>query len=248
MTWFRAGGLSTLPFLAGAAGVTFGGWLSDALLTRTGSANTARKLPVIAGLLGASTIIGVNYATSDTAAIAILSLAFFAQGMAALGWTIVSDIAPANLVGVTGGVFNFAANLAGIVTPIMIGLLWIGPVLFTMLWRTSVRWLCWGQLRTFSYWAMCYACSEGQSNQCVMFLFPLAHRRAFSTRPICIHYRGSYPPAPSDAGTSAPTARSLAILQILVQAAERLYGSAAEGLQQLRCCPSGPCANPLEAA
>jgi len=123
MTWFRAGGLSILPFLAGAVGVTFGGWLSDALLTRTGSANIARKLPVIAGLLGASTIIGVNYAISDTAVIAILSLAFFAQGMAGLGWAIVSDIAPANLVGVTGGVFNFAANLAGIVTPITIGLI-----------------------------------------------------------------------------------------------------------------------------
>ena len=53
--------------------------------------------------------------------IGILSLAFFAQGMAALGWTLVSDIAPKGLFGLTGGIFNFAANLAGIITPLVIG-------------------------------------------------------------------------------------------------------------------------------
>jgi MFS transporter, ACS family, D-galactonate transporter len=41
--------------------------------------------------------------------------------MAALGWTLVSDIAPRGLLGLTGGIFNFAANLAGIITPLVIG-------------------------------------------------------------------------------------------------------------------------------
>lgn len=50
-----------------------------------------------------------------------MSVAFFAQGMAALGWTLVSDIAPEGLLGVTGGIFNLAANLAGIVTPLVVG-------------------------------------------------------------------------------------------------------------------------------
>ena len=53
--------------------------------------------------------------------IAIMSLAFFGQGMTNLGWTVVSDIAPKKLIGLTGGLFNFTANLAGIVTPIVIG-------------------------------------------------------------------------------------------------------------------------------
>jgi ACS family D-galactonate transporter-like MFS transporter len=35
----------------------FGGWLSDKLLKATGSANLARKLPIVAGLLMASGII-----------------------------------------------------------------------------------------------------------------------------------------------------------------------------------------------
>jgi ACS family D-galactonate transporter-like MFS transporter len=47
----------------------------------------------------------------------------FAQGMAALGWTLVSDIAPQGVHGVTGGIFNLAANPAGIVTPPAVGVI-----------------------------------------------------------------------------------------------------------------------------
>ncbi len=121
MGWIKIGFFAVMPFLAAAAGVMIGGIVSDMLLKRTGSANIARKFPIIAGLLGASTIIGANYVNSDGAVIAILSFAFFAQGMTGLGWTLISDIAPRRLMGLTGGVFNFAANLAGIVTPLVIG-------------------------------------------------------------------------------------------------------------------------------
>ena len=121
MGWIKIGFFAVMPFVAAAVGVMFGGWASDALLKRTGSANIARKLPIIAGLLGASTIITANYVDSDAAVIAILSVAFFAQGMTGLGWALISDIAPKNLMGLTGGIFNFAANLAGIITPLVIG-------------------------------------------------------------------------------------------------------------------------------
>lgn len=123
MAWIRAGWFSILPFLAGALGILFGGWLSDFLLSQTGSANLARKLPMIAGLLGASTIIGANYANTDIIVIAILSAAFFAQGMTGLGYAVISDIAPINLMGLTAGIFSLAANLAGIVTPLIIGVI-----------------------------------------------------------------------------------------------------------------------------
>jgi ACS family D-galactonate transporter-like MFS transporter len=115
------GFFAVMPFLAAAVGVVFGGWASDLLLKRTGSANLARKLPMIVGLLGASTIILANYVGSDALVIAVMSLAFFSQGMTGLGWTLISDIAPRELAGLTGGVFNLFSNLAGIVTPIVIG-------------------------------------------------------------------------------------------------------------------------------
>ncbi|WP_027801429.1 MFS transporter [Paraburkholderia dilworthii] len=121
MAWLKIGFFAIMPFIAASIGVMFGGLFSDWLLRRGKSANVARKLPIIAGLLLASTIILANYVESNVAVIAILSVAFFAQGMAALGWTLVSDIAPEGLLGVTGGIFNFAANLAGIVTPLVVG-------------------------------------------------------------------------------------------------------------------------------
>ena len=121
MDWIRAGFFSILPFLAAACGVMLGGWGSDLLLKRTGSRNLARKLPIISGLFGASTIILANFVESDLLVIAILSFAFFCQGMTGLGWTVISDVAPKEMVGLTGGIFNFAANLAGVITPIVVG-------------------------------------------------------------------------------------------------------------------------------
>jgi ACS family D-galactonate transporter-like MFS transporter len=121
MDWIRAGFYAILPFLAAACGVLLGGWGSDMLLKRTGSRNLARKLPLIAGLFGASTIILANYVTGDALVIAIFSLAFFFQGMTGLGWTVISDIAPTEMLGITGGIFSFAANLAGVATPIVVG-------------------------------------------------------------------------------------------------------------------------------
>lgn len=121
MDYLKIGFFAVLPFIAASVGVLFGGWWSDGMLRRGLSPNIARKLPVITGLLFASTIIAANFVESDAVVITILSVAFFAQGMAALGWTLVSDIAPEGMLGLTGGIFNLAANLAGIVTPLVIG-------------------------------------------------------------------------------------------------------------------------------
>lgn len=121
MPWIKVGFFAIMPFLAAAGGVMFGGWVSDKLLKATGSANLGRKLPIIAGLLMASTIISANWLTSDLAVILVMSFAFFGQGMVGQGWTLISDIAPKGLGGLTGGLFNFCANLAGILTPLIIG-------------------------------------------------------------------------------------------------------------------------------
>ena len=65
-----------------------------------------------------------------------MSIAFFGQGMTNLGWTVVSDIAPKKLIGLTSGIFNFSANLAGILTPLVIGITFeltgsfVGPLIY----------------------------------------------------------------------------------------------------------------------
>src|SRR2546430_8795941 len=93
----------------------------DRKSTRLNSSHSQISYAVFCLKKKTTTIVTTNYVASDTAVVAIMSLAFFAQGMAALGWTLVSDIAPAWLLGVAGGIFNFAANLAGIITPLVIG-------------------------------------------------------------------------------------------------------------------------------
>lgn len=123
MGWIKVGFFAVLPFIAASVGVLCAGALSDYLLKRTGSANLARKLPIIGGLLLASTIVLANVLDNDVAVILVMSIAFFGQGTGNLGWTLISDVAPKELIGLTGGVFNLCANLAGIVTPVVIGLI-----------------------------------------------------------------------------------------------------------------------------
>lgn len=121
MGFLKVGFYTVLPFIAASVGVITGGWVSDLLLRKTGSANIARKLPMIAGLLLASTIMAANIVRSNELVIAIMSVAFFGQGLVGLGWTVITDIAPKKAMGLAAGVFNLATNMAGIVTPLGVG-------------------------------------------------------------------------------------------------------------------------------
>ncbi|WP_129774781.1 MFS transporter [Peristeroidobacter soli] len=123
MGWLKVGFYAVMPFIAASVGVLVGGWVSDMIIRRTGSATLGRKLPILTGLLLASTIVIANFVDSDQVVIAVMSVAFFGQGMVNLGWTLITDVAPKRLIGLTGGVFNLFANLAGIVTPIVIGVI-----------------------------------------------------------------------------------------------------------------------------
>ncbi len=123
MGWLKVGFYAVMPFIAASVGVLVGGWVSDMIIRRTGSATLGRKLPILTGLLLASTIVIANFVDSDQVVIAVLSVAFFGQGMVNLGWTLITDVAPKRLIGLTGGVFNLCANLAGIITPLVIGVI-----------------------------------------------------------------------------------------------------------------------------
>lgn len=123
MSFIKAGFMGSLPYIAGCIGVMVAGTWSDKLIKKGKSLTVARKTPIITGLFGACFIILANYTQVPWLVIAIMSVAFFSQGMGATGWVLVSDLAPAKLVGMAGGLFNFMANLAGIITPIVIGII-----------------------------------------------------------------------------------------------------------------------------
>jgi MFS transporter, ACS family, D-galactonate transporter len=121
LSLLKVGGYAVAPYLGAAAGVLVGGAWSDALLKRGVSQTLSRKIPIVTGFLLTSIIFLTNFTTSNLVAIAVVTCAFFFSGVSSVGWAVTSDIAPVRLVGMTGGIVNFAANLAGIMTPIAVG-------------------------------------------------------------------------------------------------------------------------------
>ena len=121
LTILKVGMIASIPALAGFAGGLLGGWVSDWMLKRGTTLTAARKTPIIIGLVLSGSIMLANCVSAQWAIIAIMSLAFFSKGFGAIGWVVISDASPKEMVGLSGGIFNFAGNLASIVTPIVIG-------------------------------------------------------------------------------------------------------------------------------
>lgn len=123
MSILSAGFMAALPAIAGFAGGMLGGLVSDGLLRSGYSLTLARKLPIVIGMLLSSSLVLCITVDSDAAVVALMALAFFGKGFGSLGWTLVADTAPRQIVGLSGGLFNTFANLAAITTPIVVGYL-----------------------------------------------------------------------------------------------------------------------------
>ncbi|WP_312927312.1 MFS transporter [Pseudescherichia sp.] len=123
MSILKVGLVASIPALCGFAGGVLGGVFSDHLIKRGATITLARKLPIVLGMLLASSIILCNYTDNTTLVVTLMALAFFGKGFGALGWPVISDTAPKEIVGLCGGVFNVFGNVASIVTPLVIGYL-----------------------------------------------------------------------------------------------------------------------------
>ncbi|MFC9426995.1 MFS transporter [Streptomyces sp. NPDC056987] len=121
MPLLEAGFTAAIPALFGFVGGILGGLLSDSLLRRGMSVTAARKIPIVSGLTLSVCIVACAWTDSRTVIIVLMAVAFFGKGLGSLGWTTVSDTSPKEAAGLSGGLFNTFANLAGITTPIIIG-------------------------------------------------------------------------------------------------------------------------------
>jgi ACS family D-galactonate transporter-like MFS transporter len=120
----KAGLGASIPYLMAMVGMLAGGFLSDSLLKKGKSVTLARKLPVIVGLVLTAMIVTVNFFENQPIiAIGILSLAFFGNNVANLGWVVFTDVIPRNFIGTMGGFLNLFGNLSGITTPIVFGMI-----------------------------------------------------------------------------------------------------------------------------
>ena len=125
MNILDAGFATIAPALFGFLGGISGGYISDKLLARGWSLSWARKTPYIVGMLMAASLILAAVIPSNAGIIAIMSFAFFGKGVAAGAgtWTVVSDTAPKEAVGLAGAIFNGIGNMAGFITPLLFGVI-----------------------------------------------------------------------------------------------------------------------------
>lgn len=123
MSILKVGFIASIPAICGFIGGISGGVCSDWLLKKGLSLTAARKIPIVAGMLLATSLILCNYTDNEILVIVLMALAFFGKGFGALGWTVISDMAPKEATGMCGGMFNAFGNVASIVTPLVIGYL-----------------------------------------------------------------------------------------------------------------------------
>lgn len=121
MNILDVGFVAMLPAIAGFIGGILGGVLSDRLTRQGHSLSVARKVPFVTGLLLSSSVLFCNFFDSTIVVVALMTLALFGKGLAAVNFALVADTAPRHLVGLAGGLFNLFGSLSGIVTPIVIG-------------------------------------------------------------------------------------------------------------------------------
>ena len=116
--------MTTLPLLGGVVGDTLGGVISDAIIRRTGNLRLARRALLVTGLGGAFVFILPAVVTgSAIGAVCLLAAAFFFLELTnAVLWTLPLDIA-GQYAGTAGGIMNTGFGVAGMVSPVVFGVL-----------------------------------------------------------------------------------------------------------------------------
>ncbi|HLG75376.1 MAG TPA: MFS transporter [Ktedonobacteraceae bacterium] len=114
-----------IPWLvAAAADVVIGGILVDWLTARSNDPTRVRRILFTIGMLLGTTAIGAYFTSDVNVAITWLTISLAGLAFAApILWSIPSLVAPRGTVGTVGGIMNSLGNLAGIVAPIVAGII-----------------------------------------------------------------------------------------------------------------------------
>jgi ACS family D-galactonate transporter-like MFS transporter len=109
-------------FGAGFVGELFAGQVADRWIRSGASANLVlRSLLGFAGIGVSVAIILVNHVSTPLGAILLISLANFFLRWGGLYWAVPARLAAKQHVGQLSGAMNFSGNVAGILSPILIG-------------------------------------------------------------------------------------------------------------------------------
>jgi ACS family D-galactonate transporter-like MFS transporter len=123
LTILKAGLYSAMPFLVFGVSEPLGGWIADRLIRYGYDETRTRKGLVTAGFLTGLLLIPAEHVASATAAIWLIvgaSLVGLATGNLIV---ILQCCAPTEKVGLWTGFENFSGNIAGILAPLLTGIL-----------------------------------------------------------------------------------------------------------------------------
>jgi len=116
------GGASFIIFFSGFVGELVGGWIGDFWRSRGGSPNLVfRTLFGIAAIFATMSIFFVAYVTDPVAVVVLLSATLFFLRWCGMYWAIPSALAGREKSGFLGGCMNLGGNIAGILTPLIVG-------------------------------------------------------------------------------------------------------------------------------
>lgn len=111
----KTGLLASLPFAVGIIGMLGAGYAADRI--------AKRRTVIMVCLVGNATFLALlAFAKSPAAAIAcLIGVGFFLPAMYGPFWSLPMQLLPSSLMGAGAGLINFAGQLAGFISPIVIG-------------------------------------------------------------------------------------------------------------------------------
>ncbi|TMR29849.1 MFS transporter [Nonomuraea zeae] len=138
-TILELGVFGSIPALLGVGATIAGGAFSDWLVRRGVPISRARKIPIITGMLLASTIALTTFVDGNVAVMVLLSVSNCAHSFAGAAiLSLPAEVAPSpSVVGSVAGFQNFGSQIGNIISPILIGFFltlsgnsYTGPMLF----------------------------------------------------------------------------------------------------------------------
>jgi ACS family glucarate transporter-like MFS transporter len=120
----KSGWYAAIPWIAAFVFQPLAGGISDGLLRRGVDRTIARKAPIIVMQLLATVVVAAGYARSAVVAVWLLAVSLvFESGSAIVLWTVCAEVAPDEASASVAGIMNTAGALAGILAPIITGVL-----------------------------------------------------------------------------------------------------------------------------
>ncbi|PYI82686.1 MAG: hypothetical protein DME26_16845 [Verrucomicrobia bacterium] len=122
VTILEAGIRASLPFLVFGVCQPLGGWLADHLIRRGWEPARTRKAIISVAFLSGLLIIPAAYTTNKDTALLLIMGGCLVGLSAANQLVLLQGCTPPKEVGLAVGVYNFVGNMAGIVQPLITGL------------------------------------------------------------------------------------------------------------------------------